>query len=666
MLLGPFVAKDRKGAEVIVPKKARALLAFLVVERGRQLARDDLAALLWSNTGSEQARQSLRQCLSVLRRTLPEVGDALVTDGSGLELHNTEALKSDLDDWLRLQNSNSPVDLANADALHRGEFVAGLNLPKEPFEDWAGNERHRLLTARQSLLVKLAELQGQGGNLAGALETAQRLTVLDPYREESSRLLMELFAASGQRGLALVEHARVERMLRERLQLSPDPATRRLAEQIRRGERMQWRWAQSPASRAPDNKAMTTVPTVRQYYTPVDRAAVTLLPFSNLMGDPAGDDFAQAITEDVASALVRERWPINVALPPHAPLERANAANAVGTQYVASGSVRRDSNRVRVVVLLADAVQNRQLWSGRVDAEGDTPFALQDRLCQQVVSKLATAVRSAEFSRAGRLIQPIEELSPYQMYLRAEAVCRRGQAGNAAALKLLRRATDLAPELGIAHALSARCLHLQRLMGWAHPEEPALNEAVKHAHRAVEVDANDPQALWMAGLALANIGGNLTDGRYLVDRSLSINPSDASAWIASCFVDAHSSKFDAAIAHFKRAQEINAEDGSQHVQWHAAATAYFIAGQHDEADAATDRALAEKPGYPGSLRLKVATSALLGRTDAAEQAARNLLIVNPAASIAHVRSYWRLWAPHTEHAMASMLEGWRRVGMPEG
>jgi hypothetical protein len=78
------------------------------------------------------------------------------------------------------------------------------------------------------------------------------------------------------------------------------------------------------------------------------------------------------------------------------------------------------------------------------------------------------------------------------------------------------------------------------------------------------------------------------------------------------------------------------------------------------------RALAQQPGYPGALRLKIAASALLGKIDAAEQSARKLFTVNPGASIANVRSYWRLWTPYTEHAGAAMLDGWRRAGMPEG
>ncbi len=69
MLLGSFSAEGGRG--VVLPKKAQALQAFLLLQRGREVARDDLAALLWSNTGSEQARQSFRQCLSVIRRALP-------------------------------------------------------------------------------------------------------------------------------------------------------------------------------------------------------------------------------------------------------------------------------------------------------------------------------------------------------------------------------------------------------------------------------------------------------------------------------------------------------------------------------------------------------------------------------------------------------------------
>ena len=262
--------------------------------------------------------------------------------------------------------------------------------------------------------------------------------------------------------------------------------------------------------------------------------------------------------------------------------------------------------------------------------------------------------------------KPTETLTAYELYLQASAVCRRGPAGNDTALRLLWRAIELDPELGVAYALSARCLHLRRLMGWSPPEDPRLYNAVRLAHRAVEVDASDPEVLWMSGVAIANVDGNLRDGRYLVDQSLAINPNNAGAWIGSSFMHARSGDPATALEHFRHAQQLNGENDSKHHLWHAAAMAYFVAGRHEEADLATDKALAQLPTFPGSLKLKVATSGLLGRIDVAHQTAQRLAAVNPDVTIARMRTYWQLWGTSTQDAVAAMLKGWRRAGMPDG
>ena len=376
MLLGPFAAKNGEGADLVLPKKGQALLAFLMVNRGRQVARDDLSALLWSNTGSDQARHSLRQCLSVFRRTFAHAAGPLLVQTDKLTLSHATALTSDLEALERLEKSGSLADLADADALYRGEFLAGLCLPGEPFDDWVSSERQRLADARLRILTNLAGLHAQANDYATAIETAKRLTALDPFREESSRLLMELLAASGQRGLAIVEHARVERRLREELQLAPDPATRRLAERIRRGQPAQRQIPQSSATppahfSAANPLDSASAPGSRLLLS--DRVTVALLPFVNLTGDPSHDHFAQGLTEDVASALVRERWPIVVTTPTLAPgsVVPVKGLFNVGVRYVASASVRREGGKVRVVVRLTDALLARHLWSGQVEATAE-------------------------------------------------------------------------------------------------------------------------------------------------------------------------------------------------------------------------------------------------------------------------------------------------------
>ncbi len=495
----------------------------------------------------------------------------LSSAGETVALNCTPQLLCDLYEWDQLRQSDALSDLVAADALHRDEFLAGLSLPHEPFDDWVANERRRFADSRQNLLAQAATLQARAGDLAVAIgdDAAPR----NPRSFSRGESAPPHGIAGRQRQNAVspswstrASNACCAKSCRRH----PSRPRNSSPKRIRQKRLVQWQWDQG-STKLPTGAATgggdADHPTRLQHFIVPDRPTIALIPFVNLTGDPIGDEFSRAITEDVASALVRERWPISLLmLRGLFPGQTQDAREPLATRarYVVNGSVRHKAGRARVVVHLANAVQQRQVWSAQVEgAERDGPFALQDHLCQQIVSQLTAAVRTAEIQRTRR--QPIEELSAYDLYLRAQAVCRRGRKGNEAALRLLQRALELDPELGVAHALAARSLHLQRLMGWAHPEESRLYDAVRSAHRALEVDGSNPEVLWMAGLALANVDGNMSDGRHLVDRSLAINPNDASAWIASCFVHAHSGEPETAIEHFHRAQTVNAEDSSQHV-----------------------------------------------------------------------------------------------------
>src|SRR5258706_2439811 len=57
----------------ISAKKSQALITFLSINPGQRVSRDKVAMLLWSSTGPEQARQSLRQTLSTLRKELSQI-----------------------------------------------------------------------------------------------------------------------------------------------------------------------------------------------------------------------------------------------------------------------------------------------------------------------------------------------------------------------------------------------------------------------------------------------------------------------------------------------------------------------------------------------------------------------------------------------------------------
>ena len=123
LLLGSFAAKNGGGGELLLPKKAQALLAYLIVNRGRRISRDELSALLWSNSGSEQARQSLRQCLSVLRRALhPLIANCLTVHADTLSFAAHGTLANDVMKLEQLEQSAERRELECADVLFNGEF----------------------------------------------------------------------------------------------------------------------------------------------------------------------------------------------------------------------------------------------------------------------------------------------------------------------------------------------------------------------------------------------------------------------------------------------------------------------------------------------------------------------------------------------------------------
>ena len=139
-IFGRFRAADALGNEIpIKSRKSRALLAYLALPPGKERSREEVMALLWSDRGDEQARSSLRQALSGLRKELGEiaVGALQITD---------ESLALDPD--LVVVEPASPGDA----------LLAGLHINDPAYDEWLRDERlRREDTAATSLMIFLQE-----------------------------------------------------------------------------------------------------------------------------------------------------------------------------------------------------------------------------------------------------------------------------------------------------------------------------------------------------------------------------------------------------------------------------------------------------------------------------------------------------------------------------
>ncbi|MDF3810410.1 MULTISPECIES: alpha/beta hydrolase [Rhodopseudomonas] len=212
-------------------RKPQALVAFLALAPGVAHVRERLATLLWPDSSDDAARQSLRQCISKLRRDVPELPLSSESDLIGFEIG---AISTDVAEFGAALADPTLANLRRAAALYRGDLLEGFDARSDLFEEWLLGERDRLRAAAISgLRALMLELQ-RGGAQQEAIAVALRLLAIDPLQEDVERALMRLYADQGQTALALRRYKRCEALLRKELNVEPDQATKSLYQDLLR------------------------------------------------------------------------------------------------------------------------------------------------------------------------------------------------------------------------------------------------------------------------------------------------------------------------------------------------------------------------------------------------------------------------------------------------
>lgn len=217
-LLGELeVSRDGRALALPPSKKARALLAYLVVTE-RSHSRERLCDLLWDVT--DDPRAALRWCLSKLRPVIDAGRPRLDASRThvALDLGDVSVDLHQLAGVDRLEDA-STAHLERTLQLFRGEFLEGLDLPDfAAFHAWwvAHREQHRRLHSR--ILAVLLDRAGAAPERA--LPLARAMADLEPQDGAARALLLELLHASGRYSEA-EEQSRTSRRLLGELTVSP-------------------------------------------------------------------------------------------------------------------------------------------------------------------------------------------------------------------------------------------------------------------------------------------------------------------------------------------------------------------------------------------------------------------------------------------------------------
>lgn len=320
-----------------------------------------------------------------------------------------------------------------------------------------------------------------------------------------------------------------------------------------------WLNAQLPRRRAGALAAFAILVSLAAYWgiRPGDSAvrSIAVLPFNNASKFEQEDVLSESIAETLVAHLAKiaDLKVISFSKTRQykaASVHAGELGRQLGVNAVIEGSLRRDADRLRIVVHLVEAGSGVELWGDDISAGAfRDPLEIQEQLAEDVARRLRTRLTAGERSRVATV--GTSNAEAYELFVRAKQLITRG-----------------APS-------------------WVVDGTPAeIEVGCQMLRRALELDPNFPEAhAWLAyGISRINARGKLpwaTEGlaRASADRALALAPQSPVAQMAVLSVRGQMGGLQK-LAAAKHLLDDHPDDLDAIA---AAASAYFIVGMLDRA-----------------------------------------------------------------------------------
>jgi len=520
-----------------------ALVAAVAAGGSAGISRDRLLLLFWPETRQVQARHALEQMLYAIRGAVDEA----VFAGVNPVTLNHEVVRSDL---AQFTDALARGDNEAAVAAYGGPFLDGFQLSDAPeFEHWLDQERARLASRYAESVAELAKEAEAAQDRAAAVRWWRKLAEHDPVSASAATGLIRSLMNAGDHAAALQFAERYEELVARELGTSVGPAVAGLVNEVRaeasavrldpasHQERLPGppvestgvpgnkppisrhigrRWLPITAALAVAAVLLAVFPSgsLRKATPPpasTDAASIAVVPLRNLSESPGDTVIADAMTEQLITALTRiDRLRVIGSTSSFAfrnsALDARTIAKTLQVTHVLEGSVQRDGERVRVQVRLVDASDGAAPWSATMDRSLVDFFAVQTEIAAAVAGELD--LRLVQGAQPGAQRVQTQSIAASELFLRGRDPAHlRSDTGLAIGLDQLQQAVRL--DSGFAAAYAAMPYLYFGLAGRVRTQEDVLRlrqQAESTARRAIALDPDLPEA--HMGLGVALIIGN--------------------------------------------------------------------------------------------------------------------------------------------------------------
>lgn len=661
-----FDHAGESGAQPVLGAKGYSVLALLAAAGARGMRREKLASLVWPDREDSQAKSNLRQALTALRKAIAPLGDVEIETAS---------------DLIVLSGNDSSIDLRAFDAageaitsggigigqaqelatMYRGEFMSGFS-----FDDQLLAQMLAIRQRQHERALLLAErLSREPEGFAAAEVLAQTLIASDPSAEEAHRALIRIALAQGRKSRALKQLATLKAVLEEEFGTEPDEETLALfdAPRAQPGET-----SAAVAQPAPVQRALAAPPEPSDFaepHTAAGRPSIAILPFADLSG-LSEDFFAEGLVNEITSALSQMRDFFVIARQSACAykgrmIDARDVGRALGARYIVDGTVQRGKSKVLVNVQLVEAPTGTVIWAGRFENAHEELLDLQWNIAQRVAAAIQPSVRGREIK--AHLRKPPEALDAYGLVLQAyPKFWSQRHEDNNEAIRLLDRATGQSPTLGIAHALKGWC-HAQNICYlWTDRPEAERELALLHAKIAAEHCEDDATCMAGIGATLTMVSDQQSLARHFIDRSLSIDPCNAWAWMRDGWLHVLTGDPHKGLESLEKAEELSPLDPFLFNIYFGQAMAWSLLNEVERAIELVYRGMQCGPTATWAHRMLVSFYARTGDKALLQRSLTTFREYYPDVTMSRIRESL---PPVMVESNAEYLEMLGRAGIPE-
>ncbi|MEE8426736.1 MAG: winged helix-turn-helix domain-containing protein [Woeseiaceae bacterium] len=330
--------------------------------------------------------------------------------------------------------------------------------------------------------------------------------------------------------------------------------------------------------------------------------SIAVLPFRNLSAVAEDAFFVDGIHDDILTQLAKlsslekviSRTSVERYRETTKPMQQIGQELAVAT--ILEGGVQRAGDRVRINVLLIDAVTDNHLWVETYDRQltVENLFAIQSEISREIVGALQLVLTDEENERLK--VMPTTSLEAHNEFvLGHRQMARRTAEELSRALAHFEKAIELDPNYALAYVGLADSLALQvgyadlKLADSLEPRQAAIDTAL-------ELDPLSGEAYTsLASLRWSELKAEQAQEYFLKAIELSPNYATAHDWYAWTVLRGNA-RYEEALVHIRKAIEL--DPMAPILTSHLAGMLWRL-GRAEDAQTTLLKGIERNPQFPG-------------------------------------------------------------------